>query len=157
VGAPRRWNVAASPPPSRLTADNPFPVTFVPCDHARCLPRASPVLTDNTLSLASCHRVASERATASSRAQTACSDHATSAPGACATSSCHGSFSPLDRATRPKPMRLFGLPCMAARRVARAVARAGLRPNTMRDLKKSFPNCLNSQKIFQALKINRNP
>jgi hypothetical protein len=51
-------------------------------------------------------------------------------------------------------MQLFGGPHVAGRHVAQAVARAGLRPNTVRDLK-FISELFNCQKLFQALKINR--
>jgi hypothetical protein len=54
-------------PSSCLTIDDPFSVGVVPRDRAWCLPGASPVLTGNTLLLASRHLAIDERVTVPSR------------------------------------------------------------------------------------------
>jgi hypothetical protein len=69
-----------------------------------------------------------------------------------------GPFSPLDRAARLRPMRLFSWPRVAGRRVAWAIARTGLRPNTVLDLK-FVSNCLtvrNCSKLWKSIEILRN-
>jgi hypothetical protein len=108
LGEPHRSPPCPAPPRGPIGAPHPT----APCRR--------PTTTEPTVSVLS-------------RTRTARGDRATSAPDAHTTPPCHEPFSLLDRAARARPMRFFGRPRVAGRRVARAVALGRLRLATVRE------------------------
>jgi hypothetical protein len=119
-------------------------VRVSPADHhlVRHHPGARLVLAGYMLPPASHHSITGECVTAPSCTRAARGDRAVSAPSACAPSSCRGPLPWLDRAARPKPIRLFGRLHMVGCRIEWAVAPGWFEAQHCAKLKFHFLICL---------------